>query len=272
MLFYSAGPFVYRDFPIKAIFSDTHREAYLLKRLPIRNAVKLVNALNLQRTPVAVFGTPQVAGLSANALMANWYNHNFQNQFFAVKTKQDVADFLLRNRVEFMISDTPADGFKAQYELLNQVSTKVAQFGSIRVLRFNDDFRFKKELLLNPDFSATQGWLMNGNSLFNATSGTVLTSVSTPVTQNIKVSPGQRYKNTVIARCHNSKTQGRVQVNWYDAKGLFIRPDIQLFDCSADWNEITMEVIAPDNVTTAVVYATGHTEMPLIFKSISFKQ
>jgi hypothetical protein len=272
MLFYSAGPFVYRDFPIKAIFNDTYRESYLLQRLPIRNAVKLVNALNLQRTPVAIFGTPQVAGLSANALMANWYNHNFQNQFFAVKTKQDVADLLLRNRVEYMILDSPVDEFKEQYELLNQVSTKVAQFGSIRVQRFSDDFRFKKELLINPDFSAKQGWLINDNSLFDATSSTVLTSVSTPVTQNIKVFPGQRYKNTVIARCHNNKTQGRVQVNWYDSKGIFIRPDIQLFDCSADWNEITMEVIAPDNVTTATVYATGHTEMPLIFKSVSFKQ
>jgi hypothetical protein len=272
MLFYSAGPFVYRDFPIKAIFSDTHRESYLLQRLPIRNAVKLVNALNLQRTPVAVFGTPQVAGLSANALMANWYNHNFQNEFFAVKTKQDVADLLLRNRVEFIISDSPAVELKAQFELLNQVSTKVSQFGSISVLRFNDDFRFNKELLINPNFSSSQGWLISGDSLFDTTSGTVLTSVSTPVTQSIKVSPGQRYKNTVMARCHNGKTQGRVQVNWHDSKGQFIRPEIQVFDCSANWNEITMEVVAPDNVTTATVYATGHTKMPLIFKSVSFKQ
>ena len=272
MLFYSAGPFVYRDFPIKAIFSDTHRESYLLQRLPIRNAVKLVNALNFQRTPVAVFGTPQVAGLSANALMANWYNHNFQNQFFAVKTKQDVADLLLQNRVEFIISDSAANEFKAQYELLNQVTTKVSQFGSISVTRFNNDYRFKKELLLNPDFSAAQGWLISDNSLFDSNSSTVLTSVSTPVTQSIKVSPGQRYKNTVMARCHNSKTQGRVQVNWHDSKGRFIRPDIQVFDCSADWDEITMDVIAPDNVATATVFATGHTNMPLIFKSVSFKQ
>jgi hypothetical protein len=272
LLFYSAGPFVYRDFPIKAIFSDTHRDAYLLQRLPIRNAVKLVNAINLQRTPVAVFGTPQVAGLSANALMANWYNHNFQNQFFAVKTKQDVTDLLIQNRVDFMISDSPADELKAQYELLNQVSTEVAQFGSIRVLRFNDDFRFNKELLLNPDFSAAPGWLIGGDSSFDATSGTVLTSVSTPVTQSINVIPGQRYKNTVVARCHSSKTEGRVQVNWYDSKGAFIRTDIQLFKCSADWSEIMMKVIAPDNVSTATVYATGHTEMPLIFKSVSFKQ
>jgi hypothetical protein len=272
MLFYSAGPFVYRDFPIKAIFSDTHRESYLLQRLPIRNAVKLVNALNLQRTPVAVFGAPQVAGLSANALMANWYNHNFQNEFLAAKTMQDVADLLLRNRVEYIISDFPAEEFKAQYELLNQVSTKVSQFGSIRVLRFNDNFRFNKELLLNPDFSATQGWLISSDSLFDATSGTVLTSVSTPVTQSIKVFPGQRYKNTVMARCHNGKTQGRVQVNWHDSKGQLIRPDIQVFDCSADWHEISMDVISPDNATTATVYATGHTSTPVGFKSVSFKQ
>jgi hypothetical protein len=272
MLFYSAGPFVYRDFPIKAIFSDMHREAYLLHRLPIRNAVKLVNAINLQGTPVAVFGTPQVAGLSANALMANWYNHTFQNEFLAVKTKQDVVDLLLRNRVDFIIADAPLDELKAQHALLNQVSTKVSQFGSISVLRFNDDFRFNKELLLNPDFSAAQGWLVSGDALFDATSGTVLTSASTSVTQSIKVIPGQRYKNTVVARCHKDATQGRVQVNWHDSKGQFISPNIQLFACSADWQETSMEVIAPDKATRADVYATGHTTTPLEFKSVSFKQ
>lgn len=272
LLFFSAGPYVYRDFPIKAIFDDAHRDAYLLRRLPIRSAVKLVNALNLQGTPVAIFGTPQVAGLAANALMANWYNHTFQNAFWAVKNRQDVVDLLAGNHVDFIIADAPLEELKAQHALLDQVTLRVAQFGAISVLRLNDDFRFNKELLMNPDFSAVQGWVLNNQALFDANSHIVVASESSPITQGVKVNSGQRYKNTVLARCHKDATQGRVQVNWHDAKGQFIRPNIQLFTCTPDWQEVSMEVIAPDNAARAEVYATGHTATPLEFKSVSFKQ
>lgn len=272
LLFFSAGPFAYRDFPIKAIFSDAHRQAYLLHRLPIRNAVELVNALNPQGTPVAVFGTPQVAGLAANALMANWYNDAWLNAFMAVKTRQDVVDLLLRNRVDFVIADTPAPEQKIQRALLDQVTIRVAQFGSIGVLRFKDDFRFNKELLSNPNFSSAQGWVLGKEAVFNAASSTVLASASSPATQSIQVNSGQRYKNTVLARCYKEATQGRVQVNWHDAKGQFISPDIEVFACTQDWQEVSMQVMAPDKAARAEVYASGHTATPLEFKSVSFKQ
>lgn len=272
ILFFSAGPYVYREFPIGSIFDEAHRDAYLSHRLPIRNAVKLVNAINLQQTPVAVFGTPQVAGLAANALMANWYNPTWLNAFLTVKTRQDVVDLLLTNRVDFIIADAPPEEQKAQRALLDQVTIKVAQFGAIGVLRFRDDFRFNKELLINPDFSAMQGWILSGEALFDAASGTVVVSVSSPITQSVKVNSGQRYKNTVVARCHKGPTQGRVQVNWHDAKGQFVSPDIQLFACTPDWQEVSMEVTAPDNAARADVYATGHMATTLEFKSVSFKQ
>lgn len=272
MLFFSAGPYVYRDFPIRAILDEAHRDAYLLQRLPIRNAVKLVNTINLQGTPVAVFGTPQVAGLAADALMANWYNHVFQNAFLAVQTRQDVVDLLLTNRVDFIIADAPSEDTRAQRALLDQVTLKVAQFEAVSVLRFKDDFRFNKELLINPDFSAKQGWTVGGDALFDTTSGMVVVSDSSPITQSIKVHSGQRYKNTVLARCHKDPTQGRVQVNWHDARGQFIRPDIRLFTCSPEWQEASMEVMAPENAARVEVYATGHTATPVEFKSVSFKQ
>lgn len=271
ILFYSAGPFVYRDFPIEAIFSDEQRDVYLARRLPIRNAVKLVNAINLQRNPVAVFGTPQVAGLAANAIMANWYNRDFQNAFLAAKTKQDVVDLILKNRVEFIIADTPPDELKAQYALLDEVSTKISQFGNINVLKFNDDLRFNKELLLNPDFVKLEGWQVNGTASVDTSSGTAVVSVSSPVTQSAIVNPGQRYKNTVVARCQKEVTQGRVQVNWHDSSDQFISTSIEVFTCKSDWQEVTMEVVAPDGAVRAYVYVTGHTETPLAFKSVSLK-
>lgn len=272
LLFYSAGPYVYRDFPIKAIFDETHRDAYLLHRLPIRSAVKLVNAINLQGSPVAVLGTPQVAGLASNALMANWYNHTFERAFWAVKTRQDAADLLLRNRVDFVIADVPREELKTQHALLGEVTTKVAQFGAISVLRLKDEFRFSTELLMNPDFSVMQGWVSSAPAPLGASSGTVVASESSPVVQSVKVNSGQRYRNMVLARCYKEPTQGRVQVNWHDAKGQMISPSIKVFACTSDWQEISMEVTAPANAANAAVYASGHTATPLEFKWVSFKQ
>lgn len=272
ILFLSAGPFVYRDFPIKSIMSEAHKEAYLAQRLPIRNAVKLVNALNLHRTPVAVFGDPQIAGLTADALSAHWYNHTWLDAFMAVKTTQDVVNLLLKNHVIFIIADSPSQDMKVQRELLDRVTIKVAQIGSISILKLNGEFLFKKELLVNPDFTAVNGWVLNGEALFNVNSQTVIVSATSPAMQSVAVSPGQRYKNTVIARCYKANAQGRVQVMWQDANGYSISPDIQLFMCAADWQEISMEVVAPANAAKAIVYVTGHTATPLEFKSVSFRE
>lgn len=272
ILFLSAGPFVYRDFPIKSILSEAHKDAYLAQRLPIRNAVKLVNALNLQRTPVAVFGTPQIAGLTADALSAHWYNHTWLDAFMAVKTTQDVVNLLLKYHVIFIIADSPSQDMKVQRELLDQVTIKVAQIGSISILKLNGEFLFKKELLVNPDFAAMNGWVLNGTALFDGSPRTVIVNETSPITQSITVSPGQRYKNTVIARCYKANAQGRIQVMWQGINGHSISPDIQLFMCATDWQEISMEVVAPANAVKAIVYVTGHTATPLEFKYVSFRE
>jgi hypothetical protein len=88
----------------------------------------------------------------------------------------------------------------------------------------------------------------------------------------VKVTGGHNYLNTVVQRCSNEHTIGRIQVNWLDISGSFINTDIVTYDCSMDWAERTMEVVSPENAITAVVYATGHTSVPLEFKHISFRR
>lgn len=276
MTFLSAGPYVYRDFPLSSILSETNREQYLANRLPLRNAINLVNALNPGRTPVALFSDEQAAGLIGDALYASWYNYRFQAAYFAAKSEAALAAILLEKNTDFIIVDTNWSALgnvpKEQLALLEKVSTKVIQFGNITVRHLKSDYRFKKELLINPDYSGSNGWSLEGGATFDAEAKALITNVNSPGTQNIAVSAGRRYMNTVIARCHKEKTQGRIQVNWSDANGHFIRPDIQVFDCTDDWQEHAMEVIAPPNAAGATIYATGHTSISLEFKSVSFKQ
>ena len=270
LLFLSAGPFVYRDFPITSIFSAGNRDEYLSHRLPIRNAVKQVNALNIDQTPVAVIGTSQIAGLSANALMANWYNNQFLEAFMAVKTSQDVVDLLVKSHVDFIIIDRSRERMSNQIDLLDKVTYILSQIGSVSVLKLNHDFLFNNELLLNSTFNSKDGWALSDASHFDK--NTMIVSEVAPATQSVKIDSGRKYKNSVVARCYKENTQGRAQVNWMDVSGNIISPNIKVFECKSDWQEITMEVTAPINAVNAMIYISGHTSVPLEFKSVSFKQ
>ena len=107
---------------------------------------------------------------------------------------------------------------------------------------------------------------------YNDKSKSVITNVASSAVQRVPILASQHYRIIIIARCYKQKTQGRIQVNWSDANGQFISPDFQVFECSPEWQEHFMEIIAPNNVAIATVYAIGHTEISLEFQSVSFKR
>lgn len=276
LIFLNAAAF-YGHFAFKAIVSDSNREKYIQQRLPIRNAVELVNHLNTGRIPVAVFSHPRTAGLSADALYPSWYNHVFQGEVAAIKTEQDVANILLKRGVDFVILDSNWDGVgrvrgPETRALIEKVTEKLAEFGSISVLKIKSDYLFKTELLINPDFTSSNGWTLSGEAKYDATTGIILAGAASPAFQKVVVSPGRRYLNSVVARCAKEAALGRVQVNWSDARGKFISTDIKTFECSPNWTEHTQEVTAPLNAVNAVVYVTGHSPIPLEFKGNSLRQ
>lgn len=271
LLFLSAGA-THRDFPLKSIVDSTHRDSYLQGQLPIRNAVELVNLLNVGGSPVAVLAHPLTAGLKANALYSNWYNFRFQGEINDASTAHAVANVLLQRGVDFVIIDSNWQGGVEKRELIGKATELIAEYGSISVRRVRTHYRFKSELLKNPEFSSTDGWALAPGVAYDAVSGVMTTSVSASATQAITASPGQRYLNTVVARCFTETTLGRVQINWLDGKGQFVTADIKTFDCTPEWTEQEMEVSAPKTAAVAIVYVTGHTTAPLQFKSNSLKQ
>jgi 4-amino-4-deoxy-L-arabinose transferase-like glycosyltransferase len=271
LLFLGAGA-PYKDFPLKSIWDMANRDAYLQGRLPIRKTVELLNQLNVGRSPVAVFGQPLTAGIKSDALYSNWYNFRFQGEINAANTTGDVANVLLQRGVEFVILDSHWSGGPEKRELIGKATELVVEYGSIGVRRVRSDFRFKTELLKNPSFSSIDGWSLTPGAEYDAASNVITANVTTPASQAIVVAPGQRFLNTVVARCVKEAALGRVQINWLDAKGQFITTDIKTFDCTPDWAEQAMEVAAPTSATVAIVYVTGHTATPLQFKSNSLRK
>lgn len=273
VLFLNAGSF-YHNFPLNSIRDQSSREQYLSQRLPIRNAVELVNSLNATGTPVAVFSAPLTAGLSADALYANWTNTSFEREIDQVRSEQDVATILLRRSVEYVILDS--NGWKkgdvTKVKLINKVTEQVAAYGSISVRKINQSYVYKKELLTNPDFSSLNGWSLSQGAVYDSEANTILASVSEPAFQLVVISPKGRYLAAVVARCAKKPTLGRIQINWLNADYKFISADIKTFECASTWTEHTMEVTAPTGAVNAASYLSGHSVVPLEFQRASLRQ
>ena len=270
LLFITSATWTYRDFPLKILVDASERDNYLLERLPIRKAISFVNLLNTERTPVSLLCLPFAAGLNTDALHTNWYNQRFQDAILKARDDHEIARVLRYNKSNFVLLDSTwsTDQQRKNVEL---ATLEVARFGNVSVRRLRDEYKYGLEALQNPDFSSMQGWAVSSDSIFNESSGSVIVTVTAPVTQVIRVEGGSSYLNTVTARCVQSPASGRVQVNWLDAKSRFIKADIQVFDCTEDWQDHQQSITAPENAQVAVVYGSAHTGTPIELTKVSFR-
>lgn len=266
--FFKAGT-NYGHLSLQPLLSESGREAYLNNRVPIRNVVELVNDLNSGRSPVAVFSSPLTAGLNSDALYANWYNYRFQNKVSDTKTSNDMAQLLIDHGVDYVILDSEW-GASDKRTLIEAATQQLAVFGGITIRKLIDSYRFQTELLKNPDFRSFDGWSFSTD--FAQTTGRALVTVTAPAAQSVSVVPGRRYQNSVSAMCADQPAQGRVQTNWVDSKGGFITASIHVFDCTPEEATQSIEVTAPANASSAIVYATGHSNVPIIMTEVYFRQ
>jgi hypothetical protein len=266
-LFIQAATY-YGQIKPSSLFSTAGRDAYLLERLPIRKMVDTVNSLNTEHHPVAVFAPPLMAGLKSDALYTSWYNLRWKAEFDAAASQPKLMQLLRRRQVDWLIIDLKNIP-KAQRELLLNVSTSYAKIGDLDLRKTNDTYY---ERLLNPELSNLEGWSLTSPSTYDASLKILTVNVKTPATQRVEVTPGQPYINSVSARCSTVPTSGRIQANWMDAEGAFITASIETFDCTTEWETHEMNVVAPLNASSAIIYASGHTDTPLEFKSLSFRQ
>lgn len=268
LLFLSSGaPF--RDFPLISITNGNNRDAYLLARIPLRSAVEAVNKINLGKSPVAVFAHPMAAGINSDVLYSNWYNFKFQSDVNEANSEEAMGDLLIRRGVDFVILDSNWSGGAEKRALITSATDMIVEYGTISVRKVKSNFRYKTELLRNSNFTYIDGWSLSAGSTYDSNTHAITVSVNASATQSVTVLPGNKYLNSVVARCDEIASLGRVQINWLDKDGNFIRPDIKTFECTPDWSEHSMEVVSPPSASVAVVYTSSHTTTPIKFKKNS---
>ncbi|OUU75627.1 MAG: hypothetical protein CBC29_04850 [Methylococcaceae bacterium TMED69] len=270
IVFFKSGT-SFGQLSVQPLASKLGREVYLNSRVPIRNAVELVNKLNPSGSPVVVFSSPLAAGLNSDALYPNWYNHRFQRRVSETKTSEDIAQLMMEYGSDYVILDDYWATIEKR-ELIENATQKIIKINNIAVRKLNSSYRFQTELLKNSDFSSLDGWKLSAGAKLNEASGQIEVSVSVPASQTVVVQPGRHYQNSVTAKCGSQPSQGRVQVNWLDSKSRFISTDIYVFECTPSETTQIIETVAPRNATFGTVYATGHTDTPILITEVSLKQ
>jgi hypothetical protein len=160
----------------------------------------------------------------------------------------------------------------AKQKMIEDITFKILDLGSVSVRRVRDEFYFHKELLTNPELKDGFGWNFSPSSHYDNTKGLMVVSINNLGTQAVNMLPGTRYLNSVIARCAKDPGIGRVQINWANKNGKFIGANIKTFDCAPMWSEISMEGVVPKEAKTAIVYVVGHTATPIEYKKVSLRQ
>ena len=265
--FKSATPF--GDININALMSNTGRAEYLQRRLPIRNAVKLVNELNGARSPVAVFSSPLTAGLSADALYPNWYNKKFDLMIRKAVDANSIADVLKQYSVDYVILNKNWRNAEVR-SLIKMVTNEVLDYGLVSVRILREEYLFNTELLSNTDLSVPDAWQLSKGVV--RTDAGIAVSVVSPAAQTVLVTPRRKYLMEISSQCAKEPSKGRIQINWTDINRKFISTNIRVFDCKTSPAKHSMVVISPPNAVNATVYATGHTKIPLVFMKASFRK
>lgn len=249
----------------EVITNPEARDAYIEKTVPVRSIISTINSLNHQGSPVAFFAPSMVAGLHAKALLASWYNPRFQSQALAISDGELMMKLLSREGVEyFVVDDNFMNGRVA--EIVENVSTEMARVGPVSARRIPEHFRYSDELLPSTDMTA--GWHLEPGAT-REVGGGLRVSVHSPAFTVIPTRPMAKYRYSMEARCGESTTEGRLQVNWLSTTGQLVRADIEVFTCTEFNTARSMYLLAPRDATQAVVYASAHSVLPIIFTRVS---
>ncbi len=252
----------------RAVLSESGREAFLESRRSIRNAVSLLNALDVSDQAVAVYAHPMMAGLKYDAIYIGSYNYLLSRLLHSAQNADDVIEVFSRNAMRYLVLDETW-GDSSLRALLRSVTDVVSTHGSsISVRVIKDDLLFREELLEDVGFHSEDNWVLHGEAHMIA-DGVIVNEVS-PVMQWVSLSDARKfYKLTVKTRCLDAPAQGRFQIDWHDTDGL-MKAESRIFDCATAHPYSTV-LLAPNAATHAVVYALGYTG-DIIINEISLKK
>ena len=258
----------YGDIDFRVMTDQSAREKYLNQVRPLRKAVQIINEINLSNKPVAVFAQPYTAGLKADAIYSNWHNPRFNDLVQKIDSKQEMAGLLFDYDINYIVWDSQNRDHKLE-SLINEISKLVFEINGVSIRKLNEELLFQNNLIPANGFSGN--WHVDSVVTLLADRSLKVTDKS-PAFIVVPIEPKKKYRYIAEASGAELQAKGRLQVNWLNSSGKIVHVDIQVFESTPEFTEYTMDVTAPAEAATAVVYASGHEEKPVIFKKVLFLQ
>lgn len=278
ILFLPSAGWRHRDFPIQILLGDPERSNYIVRQIPQRAAIDFVNTLPSAGGTVAVIGRPFIAGLKTDRIMlANQYNEKFWGALRGVTDSLQMLQTLKSFNIETLIvsdhiSDDPnvtAAVKKRVKTLLLAITDSMVTYSDVSVRKIRKDLLFMDDILKNGSLDNTDGFYLFEGAEYLSESKGLRVSVQSPAIQNVDVKPNQRYRLKALIMCDREPASARLQINWLDQSGTFIKTNIKVVPCDPVKVQ-SMDVLAPQKAKTAVIYAAGHTDKPVVFKRLWF--
>lgn len=251
----------YNDFPINTLVDEGARKSYLTTSLQERASVDLINVINENRNPVVFMSSPYVAGLNADAYLASWYNKEFLNAVLAVRSEADAGKLLADRGVKYIVLDKDW-GLNQYPEVISagyfeSATDLISDFGKVAVRKLRADYMYSEEVLINPDFAYTDGWVFVSNQSFDVGAHVVKADKNGGAFQQIPVDGGKKYLNKLVGISEDKQSLCRMQINWQDKNDKFIESSSANFNCYGKWTEKQFDVVSPTNAKSAVIYTVA---------------
>jgi hypothetical protein len=71
-------------------------------------------------------------------------------------------------------------------------------------------------------------------------------------------------------RALKPEQKARLQINWFDGQGTSVKEDIEVLEVGSEWKRHELNLIAPPQAVSAVVYASALNPSIVWFDDFSF--
>jgi hypothetical protein len=273
----SAG-WILRNFDLEAVFSPEARRKAMLRDVPHRSMIDLVNVQLGTRARVGIIGNPIAAGLQGTPLFANWYNQGFGIRMLSVTSTDNGVDLMRDLHMTHLLTDLaiPYPG-KAHLEAAAWLhGREVARKGSAVLIELDDDIRFGgKPLFQDHLISGLGAWSAINEAPEIGAEGVVIRPGHTVLDRGgvTPVGSYQTYRLSVDLRCDPAQHSVVLQMNWVDAGGQFINAVSETVPCrpGAD-GMVSSRQESPAGAAGVATYVSFSGTDPVVVKGIVFRE
>ena len=262
------------------------RDTYLTERLPSYPAHKILNRLKGSNYTLYAMQDENMAYYVDGVYKGDYFGPARYARIWPKLTdgkslynelKSLGADYFLVNNQRLKI-DMPADPFfQTRFK-------PIYEGGTVRLFELSDTpfERTISNTLLNADFedlkmNRPEGWQMSGDPVVETSgkssfSGSVsihCDQAGDVVYQTMSTTGGTNY----FFGCHSRAAgsgQAKLQVNWSDSEGTLLREDFKVIEPGKEWKRYEISFQAPQQSTTATIYASPLDPSSVWFDKCSF--